>query len=332
MALGGTALFLADLTGPILAERYVLGPVIGEGAGSAIFEAEDLRTQRIVVAKLLHVTNPDAAWARLRREALSARIEHPGISAPFDIGEERGVPFVVSERLRGETLAEAITNAGHLPFDFVVSIFVELASALQSVHDAGIVHRDVKPSNVFLVSREGCRPFARLFDFGCAFEIGAEVPQSFMGTPAYMAPEQARGENIDIRVDIHALGISLFESLAGRRPYAPQSYERLLGTSPRSEVPDVRAIRRDTPPLLADIVAKAMAIAPDRRFASAREMQSALMLLTSSGQHHALVDPRDPDAPRSSAPPPHHDSITRVAAATTTALSAEDVTRKFVRR
>jgi serine/threonine-protein kinase len=149
-----------------------------------------------------------------------------------------------------------------------------------------------------------------------------------------MAPEQARGEAFDQRVDIHALGVSLFESIAGRRPYSAQSYERLIETTGRSAVPDVRTIRYDTPALLADITMRAMALAPAHRFGSAREMQSALMLLTTSGSFRAHTDERDPDAPGSGQPSPMsaptrvgHESITRVAVP----LGPDDITRRFSR-
>jgi serine/threonine-protein kinase len=320
---------LAERCGPVLAERHVLGPLVAEGLASGIFEAEDARTARTVIVKLLAVTDPGAPWARLCREALAGRVEHPGVCAPFDMGEERGVPFVVSERLRGETLAEAITNGGPLPLEFVVPVFVELASALHAIHDAGVIHRDIKPSNIFLVQRERCRPVPRFFDFGCASEIDRKLDDAVFGTPAYMAPEQARGDAIDARADIHAFGVALFESIAGRRPYAAQSYERLFGPAPPAEPPDVRAIRVDTPPLLASIVARALTPARENRFASARAMQDALMLLTRSGSHRTLTDARAEGELRSGWPvlvgpsrphesvgdPQRRESVTRVAAA-----------------
>jgi serine/threonine protein kinase len=135
-------------------------------------------------------SNGYATWARLRREALARRVGHPGVCAPFDVGEERGVPFIVSERLRGETLAEAIMICGPLPFELVVSIFVELASALHAIHDAGVIHREIKPSNIFLVRREGCRSVPRFSDFGCAAEIERQSDDAVFGTPAYMRPSR----------------------------------------------------------------------------------------------------------------------------------------------
>ncbi|HEY8079680.1 MAG TPA: serine/threonine-protein kinase [Labilithrix sp.] len=275
MGFVGTAHHLAELAGSVLAKRYVLGAPLGEGAGSGVFEARDLRTDRIVAVKLLAVADADA---RLRRESLAARVEHPGVCAPFDVGQQNGVPFVVCERLRGQTLGEAIVESGPLPIDLVASVFVDLLSALAAVHVAGIVHRDVKPSNVFLARREGCRPFARLFDFGCATEMHAIGDDAIVGTPAYMAPEQGRGGPSDARTDVYAIGMSLFEAVAGRRPYAAPGWAQIVAGR-RAPPPDVRAIRPNAPRALAAIIARATASAPHARFASAGEMQARLAAL-----------------------------------------------------
>ncbi len=268
---------LVDLTGPILNRRYSLGGVLGEGSAAILLAAEDLRTGRRVAAKLIQGPDPQTGREMLARERNAALVVHPNVCSLTDFGEQGGVPYLILERLEGETLHEAILHRGQLDFASTIHLFIELLCGLAATHAEGLVHRDVKPTNIFLVRRDGCDPTVKLIDFGVAIKTGRKSTP-LAGTPAYMAPEQARSDVVDARSDIFSVGVSLFQAIAGRRPYSARTYAALLA-SHREPIPDVRAFRFDTPRMLSDVIRRATAIHPDERFASAREMMRALQAI-----------------------------------------------------
>src|SRR3954462_14989965 len=200
--------------------RYRLGPRIGAGGFGTVYEAYDERLGRSVAVKAIPA---DArADERARREAHAvARLDHPGIVSVFDAGEEDGSRFLVSELVRGATLAQ-LGAAGAVSARDVVRIGLALADALAHAHERGVIHRDVKPQNVMVPERPRS-PYgaAKLTDFGVAHLAGDEPltrTGDVVGTLAYMAPEQAAGEPIDERCDLYSLGLLLYEALAGVNP------------------------------------------------------------------------------------------------------------------
>jgi serine/threonine-protein kinase len=253
--------------------RYRLEGVLGDGADATIVAATDLRTGRSVAIKLFH----ERPLPRIVRESRAAWVAHPNICTIYDVRMEPEIAYVVMERLVGETLAERIAVRGPLPIHDVVGIFDQLASVLSAIHDVGVVHGDIKPANIFLVERRGCAPFLKLFDFGSSVLARlTRLNDRCIGTPAYMAPESARRSPIDGRADIFSFGITLFEALAGRRPFHPRTIAQLM--APREEeVPDVRLHREDVPAALAEIVGRSSALEPERRFQSTHELQQALV-------------------------------------------------------
>src|SRR3989441_5769857 len=201
--------------------RYRILRRLGEGGMGVVYEAFDDRLGRTVALKLMReVIGGPVGVERFWREArAAAALSHPHICQIHELGDESGRPFIVMERLTGETLAERLLR-GSLPARETAQIALGLLSALQALHERGLVHRDLKPSNVFLATHG-----VKLLDFGVAHAVGAvpaetstrlTAPGIMVGTTHYMAPEQITGERIDGRVDLFAVGAVLFECLIGQ--------------------------------------------------------------------------------------------------------------------
>ena len=264
--------------GTTLGGRYRLVELLGQGGMATIYRARDAQLDRDVAVKLIrpeYGEDPDFL-SRFRDEArAAASLNHPNIVSVFDFGEGESGPYLVMELLEGEDLASIIRGNGPLAPRQAARVSAEAAKALQAAHVRGIVHRDVKPSNI-LVGRDGR---IKVADFGIARAINeaqVTVPGVAMGSVHYFSTEQARGEPATVSSDIYALGIVLFESLTGQRPFsgdgaAAIALARLTTTPPRPS-----ALRQGVPPELDAIVTKAMALDPAARSASAAAMASAL--------------------------------------------------------
>jgi len=246
--------------------RYRLGQRLGAGGFGTVYEAHDERLNRRVAVKAIPAD--DRADDRARREAHAvARLEHPGIVAVFDAGEDDGARYLVSELVRGDTLAKLEAD-GALSDRDVIRIGLSLADALAHAHERGVIHRDVKPQNVMVPDRPRS-PYgaAKLTDFGVAHLAGDEPltrTGDVVGTLAYMAPEQAAGERIDERVDLYALGLVLYEALAGVNPVragSPAATARRVGTV----LPPLGGARRDLPPELCAALDRTLCPGPDER-------------------------------------------------------------------
>ena len=228
--------------------RYRLGPRIGAGGFGTVYEALDERLGRSVAVKAIPAEGP--ADDRARREARAvARLDHPGIVSVFDAGEEDGSRFLVSELVRGATLAQ-LEAAGAVSDRDVLRIGLALADALAHAHERGVIHRDVKPQNV-MVPEHPRSPYgaAKLMDFGVAHLAGDEPltrTGDVVGTLAYMAPEQAAGERVDERCDLYSLGLVLYEALAGVNPVRGGSPAATLRRVGRVQ-PPLREKRADLP-------------------------------------------------------------------------------------
>ncbi len=276
--------------GTELSGRYHLAEKIGEGGMGSVWVATDLRAEgdapREVAVKVLHktlVTDP-AAIARFRHEAsVASEIAHPNLCRVLDVGEADGAPFLVMERLHGESLAERLTREQSLAPIAAVEVVLELLAGLEAAHAHGVLHRDLKPENVFL-ARDGDRVTAKVLDFGVSKFIGDDVARvkmtrtgALVGTPAYMSPEQVLGEtDIDVRSDVWAVGVLLYETLVGGLPYDAANYNAML-VKIATESP--RPIGAALPSLdagLCAVVDRALARHRDDRFASAAEMSDAL--------------------------------------------------------
>ena len=265
--------------GSILGGRYRLLELLGQGGMATIYRARDAQLERDVAVKVLRPEfgqDPDFL-ARFRDEArAAASLSHPNIVAVFDFGQdEAGEQFIVMELVDGQDLASILRENGPLAPRQAARIASDVAKALHVAHTHGIVHRDVKPSNI-LISRDGR---VKVADFGIARALDdaqVTLPGVTMGSVHYFAPEQARGEPATAASDTYALGIVLFEMLTGQRPFsgdgaAAVALARLTTTPPRPS-----ALRTSVPPALDAIVVRAMALSPADRYPSAAAMGGAL--------------------------------------------------------
>ena len=211
--------------GLVLDGRYRLERPLAEGGMGSIWVGHQIALERQVAIKLLRVGSSAPLRARLRREALAlAAVHHPAVVQVYDYGETPGgTPFLVMELVRGEPLGQRVLREGPFPVPTAVQLVVVLLEGLAAAHRAGIVHRDIKPDNVVLtMSPAGPQP--KLLDFGIArLDRGEEARLTadggFIGTPAYMAPEQVRGATADERADVWGMGVLLYELCAGRSPF-----------------------------------------------------------------------------------------------------------------
>ena len=264
--------------GSVRGGRYRLVELLGQGGMATIYRARDAQLDRDVAVKLLRPEfgrDPDFL-GRFRDEArAAASLNHPNIVAVFDFGEEASEPYIVMELIDGQDLASILRENGPLPPRQSARVCAEVAKALHAAHVRGIVHRDVKPSNI-LIGRDGR---VKVADFGIARALNESqltLPGMTMGSVHYFSPEQARGESATQASDIYALGIVLYEALTGQRPFsgdgaAAVALARLTTTPPRPS-----ALRAGVPAELDAIVQRAMALDPAARFASSASMASAL--------------------------------------------------------
>ncbi|MGK3997875.1 serine/threonine-protein kinase [Sorangium sp. So ce1024] len=257
-----------------IAGRYRLTQVVAEGGMGRVFRAQDERLGRDVAIKAIRTEhfNNDDVRARFAREArLVARIHHPSVVEVYDSGElEDGSLYIVMEWLDGCNLAHAMKHNGPGTPPQVALLLREGASALAAAHAAGLVHRDVKPENIYLVpctSPGGFR--VKILDFGIAKEISTDVSVTstgiFLGTPLYMAPEQASGRPVDARSDIYSFAAVAYQALTGRRVTVGDDISAVLASLSRGAPPPVSSLLPGTPPEIDEAFARALALSPDER-------------------------------------------------------------------
>jgi serine/threonine-protein kinase len=277
----------SELKGTVLDGRYSIGPTLGIGGTGVVFDARRLADGERVVVKTMrpvYALNADLN-RRLRREAeVAATVAHAGIVPVLDEGTlEDGSPYVVFTRLHGESLARLLLREGALRVPEVAAITARVASILQAVHARGYVHRDVKPEHVILDRTPEGRLAVSLIDFGvCAAETAPSDERErergrVYGTPSYVSPEQAAGNpDVDPRADVFALGIVMFECLAGRVPFASSNVSSLLRRIIREDAPRVGLVAPEVDRTTDEIVSRALAREPERRYASVRALARAL--------------------------------------------------------
>ncbi|MGE0297451.1 MAG: protein kinase [Pseudonocardia sp.] len=266
---------------------YRLDRLIGRGGMGAVYHAHDTQSQRMVALKLLpgHLGHDEAFVLRFKREAqLAASLSDPHVIPIHRFGEIDGVPYIDMRFVAGRDLKAILHDEGTMPAARAVNIIGQVAQALDAAHVSGLVHRDVKPSNI-LVAGGGGEDFAYLTDFGVARVAGGDVevtgPGVAVGTLTYMAPEQFEG-GLDGRSDVYALGCVLYEMLAGRPPFTGESAPELMFAHLKSPPPrpsDYAAV----PLLFDDVVARALAKEPESRYPTAGALAHAARAAISSG-------------------------------------------------
>jgi len=276
------------LIGAVLGDRYLIISQIGVGGMGAVYRAQHTTLKRELAIKVLlpEFGGKDEFVRRFEREAESAsRLSHPHIIAVTDFGRTpEGLLFLAMEYLDGRSLT-SIIREGPLGVARAVGIARQILAGLNRAHGAGVVHRDLKPDNIMLIDREGNRDFVKILDFGIA-KVTDPTPgrealtQAGMvfGTPEYLSPEQALGDTIDARADLYALGVIMFEMLAGQRPFESDDKVRIISMHLSHVVPRLAAVNPalDVPRAIEEVVAQALEKPRENRFASAAAMLVAL--------------------------------------------------------
>jgi serine/threonine-protein kinase len=266
----------------LLEGRYSIDRELGRGAMATVYLAKDLRHDRDVAIKLLQpeITTSLTAERFLREIHITAKLQHPNILGLFDSGAENGLCYYVMPHVEGESLRDRLLWEKTLSVDGAVQLAIEVTSALAYAHSRGVVHRDIKPENVLFSAGH-----AIVADFGIARAV-SEGQRSItaigipLGTPPYMSPEQAQGEeNIDHRSDIYAVGCMLFEMVAGRPPFVGVSVGKVIMQHLTAPPPKLREHRADAPEALEQIIIRALAKDRKARFQTADEMLEALRLV-----------------------------------------------------
>ena len=258
--------------------RYKIQAVLGQGGSGEAYKARDVDTNRVVVLKLSHVATVGdlTAYNRYRREIeIGQNLDHPGIQhlLPDAHLNGKGDPYMVLEYVDGQSLRSYLRHHPPLAVNEVLHIACQLVDILKYVHDQGVVHRDLKPENI-LITPDGQ---VKLADFGIAHRIGSRrltfnQLSNAVGTPDYMAPEQVRGERGDSRTDVYALGVVLYELLAGRVPYPTSDALEAMRRKVQTEPPLVRRARADVPPQLEAVVYRALRRKPAERYQSMADL------------------------------------------------------------
>ncbi len=261
----------------VIAGRYRIETPLGSGGMAMTYLARDLVLDRPVAVKVLRLTDSQATdLARFEREArAAAAVSHPNVVQVFDAGQDGDLRYIVMERVDGGDLAHLIRERAPLPLEEAVRITADILRGLAAIHQAGIVHRDVKPANV-LIDRQGR---AKLTDFGIARRSDDPTltgPVELLGTAAYVAPERVRGEPATPASDLYAVGVILYELLTGHVPFPGQTPEELLAQHLHAAPVPPRRWRRDIPPALEQVVLRALAKDPGARYRSAEAMLAAL--------------------------------------------------------
>jgi eukaryotic-like serine/threonine-protein kinase len=267
------------MIGQLIGGRYEIEKLVGTGGMSSVYRARDTVLERRVALKVLHEQFADDSEyvERFRREARAiAALNHPNIVTVIDRGEFEGRQFIVFEHIPGENLKELVEREGPLSVEQALALTHQIARGLSFAHEHGVVHRDVKPQNV-LLDEAGA---AKVTDFGIARSLDPEAALTetgtLLGTSDYIAPEQASGQRVDERSDQYSLGALLYELLTGEVPYPAETFMAAALRHVNDPVPSVREHRREVPPRVDAIVARAMAKRPQDRFASTAAMMAAI--------------------------------------------------------
>ena len=285
-----------DMRGRVLAGRYRLESVVGTGSqDSAVWKGWQMSFERPVAVKIMPAGEAIAAERFSRGAKIASMLAHPNITTVHDYGvTDDGKVFLVMELLEGHVLRAELREGKPMPVDRALHIAGQVLRALEDAHAHSVVHRDLKPDNLFLTHRAGDPDFIKVLDFGIAKFFAAPPPDDgdatstldgqitrgwqLCGTPLYMAPEQISGEAVDGRTDIYALGIVLYQMLCGRVPFKAKTQYAVLSQHLRDPPPPFSEIRPEDniPDVIEEIVRRALAKSRDDRFQTAREMRLAL--------------------------------------------------------
>jgi serine/threonine-protein kinase len=274
-----------SLLGTVVAGRYRLSGHLASGGMAAVYVAEDTEARRDVALKLLRPDleeSPEVVRQFLCEGSIASLIDHENVVRVLDHGGGDGTPhYIAMELLEGEGLFDRLRRRGALAPSEAAAILVQVCAGLESAHRQGIVHRDLKPENVFLHGRGGVPPVVKLLDFGVARAANVEADDKglVVGTPEYLSPEQAFGQEVDARSDVYSVGVMAWRMLAGRAPFSADSAGSLIRKQAREPVPPLTEARPDLAslPELVDLLARACAKDPADRPATAAAFAEELV-------------------------------------------------------
>ena len=259
-------------------DRYQIIKTLGEGGMANVYLAHDTILDRNVAVKVLRgdLASDEKFVRRFQREALSASsLSHPNIVEMYDVGEDDGQYYIVMEYVDGKTLKQVLKQRGHLSITEVVDIMLQLTDGMAHAHDAYIIHRDIKPQNIMILSNG----MIKITDFGVATALNStQLTQtnSVMGTVHYLPPEQAQGKGSTIRSDIYSMGIMMYELLTGLVPYKGDNAVEIALKHLKEPLPSVRKANSSIPQSIENVIIRATAKNPKNRYVDAREMHEDL--------------------------------------------------------
>lgn len=276
----------AEWVDRVIGGKYAVEGVLGRGGMGVVLKARHIRLDELVAIKVLHPTlaRDQAMAARMLREARAAlRLSSEHIVRAMDVDTlENGVPYLVLEYLEGHDVKSLLRErGGGLPIEEAVGISLQACRALVEAHALGVIHRDLKPGNLFIVVRPDGRRIVKLLDFGISkVNSGREAPITrngdILGSPAYMSPEQVRGEELDGRSDIFAMGVALYEMLTGVSPFQAKGFAQTCNRVLKDEAVPLARLRPDLPPGLVAVVERCLKKNRELRFNDAESLADAL--------------------------------------------------------
>lgn len=272
--------------GTVLAGRYTILEVVGQGGMGVVYKAKQELLDRLVAIKMLRsqFITDETSVKRFKYEAKAAcKLSHPHVITVFDFGmAESGEPYIVMEYLTGTSLADVVGKGQNMPYGRALGIFAQVCDALDHAHSQGMIHRDLKPGNIMLISNQNQQDFVKVVDFGIAKLVGTTPTESqkltqtgeIFGSPVYMSPEQCRGEELGPPSDIYGMGIVMYETLMGRLPFAGSNIVETITQHLCSQPPAFSQVRPDLqiPEAVEALVMKCLRKEPSLRYASMGEL------------------------------------------------------------
>ncbi len=295
---------MSSLVGQVLGQTYLVVEPIGAGAMGVVYVVEHLTLKKRFAAKLLtaDLARFPEAVARFEVEAHAvSQLDHENIVSVIDFGKtDDGCVFIIMELLRGKTL-QARVDQGPLSAEETVAIIMQVCHALAAAHAAGIVHRDMKPENIFLTQRPGGRPIVKVLDFGISKARETSMREQritkqgqLLGSPHYMSPEASRGDEVDARADIYAVGVILYELVCGDVPFRHDNYLKVLQMHATQPARPPRELVPDMPEAMEALILRALEKDPRRRQATIEELEGELIAAVPDVVQRALLRSQTP--------------------------------------